>query len=294
VVAALTIYARADQIIVGVGVNILALGVTTVAFRAISPGEEVVKIQSMRPLEVPLLADIPLVGPALFHQIALVYVLYVALPLTWWVLYRSSWGLAIRASGETPRAADSAGVSVAATRALCVLVAGAAAGLAGAFLSIGQLGLFIEGMSNGRGFLALAAVIFGRWHPAGVVGASLVFGAADALQLRLQGHVVPRSVWVMMLVVVLAGIGWAWWRRRSAAAAPPEPRPGRRRVAVRVGSVAALLAAAIALTAASPPWELPPQLWLAVPYVVSLVVLTLAAGRARMPTALGLPYVRGG
>jgi simple sugar transport system permease protein len=293
IVAGLTIYARADQIIVGVGVNVLALGITTVAFRAMSPGEDVVRVEAMSPLRVPLLADIPGIGEALFHQIPLVYVLYAALPLTWYLLFRTSWGLSIRASGETPSAADSAGVAVARTRAICVLAAGAAAGCAGAFLSIGQLGIFIEGMSNGRGFLALAAVIFGRWHPIGVVVASLVFGAADALQLRLQGHDITRSVWVMLALVIIGGLVAMWVRRRRTPVAQ-RAVVAPRRVGVQVALTVAAVGVSVWLVAAAPAWAIPAQLWLAAPYVVSLVVLAVAAGRTRMPTALGIPYVRAG
>ncbi|MCW2959156.1 MAG: putative ABC-type transport system permease component, partial [Solirubrobacterales bacterium] len=270
IVAGLTIFARADQIIVGVGVNVLALGVTTVAFREMSPGENVARVDSMSPLRLPGLADIPVIGEPLFDQIVLVYVLYAVIPLTWYLLFRTSWGLNIRASGETPSAADSAGVSVAWTRVVCVLAAGGLAGLGGAFLSIGQLGIFVEGMSNGRGFLALAAVIFGRWHPFGVIGASLVFGAADALQLRLQGHHVSQAVWMVLALLVIAVLVMAWQRRRRTPVEQRGPASPSRLALGATLSMAAVVTS-VWLAAAAPAWELPPQLWLAAPYVVSLV-----------------------
>lgn len=289
--AGLSIYARADQIIVGVGINILALGLTTVAFRAISPGEAAVRIENMEPLAVPVLSSIPTVGDVLFRQIPLVYVLYVFLPVTWFLLYRTTWGLSIRASGETPVAADTAGISIHRVRSVAVLIAGGAAGLAGAFLSIGQLGTFVEGMSGGRGFLALAAVIFSGWRPLRVIGAAFVFGGADALQLRLQGDEVPRVVWLVVLLVLVAGLLLGLHGRAKRAKAKP-------RQAARFRADAGVLVALAAIVVVgtvfwlAPAWEIPSQLWLALPYLLSLVVLAVASGRGRMPSALGIPYSR--
>jgi simple sugar transport system permease protein len=280
--AVLSIRARADQIVVGVGLNILALGVTTFLFREVFAGQAEVHLPRPGPLAVPLLSDIPVVGGAFFRQAGFVYVAFALLAGAWFVLYRTSWGLAIRAAGEVPAAADTAGVSVARIRWIGTLVAGALAGVGGAFLSVGQLGLFIEGMSAGRGFLALAAVIFGGWRPLGVLAACLVFGAADALQLRLQAYAtIPRQVW---LAVAIVAVGYV----------AAEFRPGGVRPSWTAPAVAGAVAVAGSLLfVTAPRIDFPSQLWLTMPYVLALLALAGLVRRVRMPTALAIPYRRG-
>jgi simple sugar transport system permease protein len=284
IMALLTIQARANQIVVGVGLNLMALGVTTYAYREIFTARTEVHLDRPHALVVPLLSRIPVVGPAFFKQTLFVYVAFIGIGVAWFVLYRTSWGLAIRAAGEVPAAADTAGMSVARIRWIGTLTAGAMAGLGGAFLSVGRLGLFVEGMSAGRGFLALAAVIFGGWNPFGVLGACMVFGAADALQVRLQAYAnIPREVW---LVVGLVSLVYAVWTRVGG-------RPGSRSwVGTSMG--VAVLGVGIGLYAAAPKIHFPPQLWLTVPYLLALLALAGLVGRVRMPTSLALAYRRGG
>jgi simple sugar transport system permease protein len=158
------------------------------------------------------------------------------------------------------------------------------AGLAGAMLSVVQLGFFIEGMSSGRGFLALAAVIFGRWRPLGVLGACLIFGGADALQIRLQatGNI-PGQVWLAIAAVPVLAIAYRLARTRL------------RGVNARSAILGAALAGgAFALLAVRPHWSLPSQMWLTLPYVLALLVLGGFVGRAHVPAALAIPYRRGG
>jgi ABC-type uncharacterized transport system permease subunit len=269
---------RGDQIIVGVGLNILALGTTTVLFRTIPP-EDTIRLHPMAAVKIPGLAEIPFFGRALFNQIPIVYLLYVLIPAIWVLVYRTHWGLRARAAGETPRTAESVGASVIRLRWTGTLLAGAGAGLAGAFLSVGQTGSFAQGMSGGRGFLALAAVVFGRWRPVPVMGACFLFGAAEALELRMQSQFIARSVWVVLGGAAIVAIAWGA-RRRNAR------RPQRAFV------ILALTGAAAALFAISPNWQLPSELWLSLPYVLSLVVLAGFVGRARTPSALAVPYDR--
>jgi ABC-type uncharacterized transport system permease subunit len=280
--ALLSIHARADQIVVGVGLNILVLGVTTFVFREVFAGQAEVHLLRPTPLAIPLLSKIPVIGGPFFRQTAFVYAAFATVAVAWFVLYRTSWGLAIRAAGEVPAAADTAGVSVGRIRWIGTLVAGALAGVGGAFLSVGQLGLFIEGMSAGRGFLALAAVIFGGWRPLGLVAACLVFGAADALQLRLQAYAtIPRQVW---LIVALVALAYILMRFR-----PGEVRPSWGTLA----GAGAVAAAGVILFATSPRIDFPSQLWLTMPYALALLALAGLVGRVRMPTALAIPYRRG-
>lgn len=146
-----------------------------------------------------------------FDQDPLVYALYLIVPLVYWLLYRSAWGLEIRATGENPAAADSAGVPVYWVRFCCVLASGGLAGLGGAYIVLSQVFVFTEHMSAGKGFIALAAVILGRWDPLWAVVASLFFGFCDALQLRLQfaNPTVPYQIFIALPYVasILALVG---------------------------------------------------------------------------------------
>ena len=198
--AFLSIRLNADQIVVGIGINILALGLTSFVFREVFSGPQVL-LERPAPWRWPLLSDIPGVGEALFAQPGWVYVAGVVVLAVWFVLQRTTWGLSMRATGELPEAADTAGSSVFRNRWIATLVAGGLAGAGGSFLSI-ELGVFIEGMTNGRGYLALAAVIFGRWRAPGVLLACLLFGGADAMQLRLQAEAtVPVEVWLVLALL---------------------------------------------------------------------------------------------
>jgi len=193
---------RGEQIISGVAVNILASGATVVAGIAIfrlggqtpSLGPEA----RFRPIALPgaeALGGVPVIGPLYAELISghnlIVYLAVASVPLVWWVLFRTTFGLRLRAVGEKPEAVDSAGVSVVWLRYRGVLIAGALCGVAGAYLSIAHGGGFVREMSAGKGFIALAAMIFGKWRPWPVLGACLIFGFLEASAARLQGVVLP-------------------------------------------------------------------------------------------------------
>ena len=183
--AVFSIVMRRDQIIVGTALTMLGLGVTGTLFR--SRGQEgALVVGAEPPLVVPVLSDIPLVGRALFAQPGVTYVAVALVPLVWWYLYRTHAGLALRAAGDAPEAARAAGIPVARIRIAAVLFGSALGGVAGGALVLAQAGAFAEGMSAGRGFLAIAIVALGRWRPAGVLLAAIVFGAAMALQFVVQ------------------------------------------------------------------------------------------------------------
>jgi len=207
----LTVKFAGNQIVSGTGINLFALGFTAYMSQVVwgSRGASQ-SVQGLGTISVPLLADIPIVGEIIGKQTPLVYLALIVVVLSYIVLFKTPGGLRIRAVGETPAAADTAGVNVYKTKYLCLMVSGMLAGLGGAFLSLGHLSLFVFGMTGGRGFIALAAMILGGWTPFGALGASLLFGFADALQMRLQSVGVLPSQIVLIIpyvltVLVLAG-----------------------------------------------------------------------------------------
>lgn len=186
--AVLVVHARIDAIVAGVAVNILALGLTGVFFRRLAgvAGERLLA-PTFAAVRIPVLAEIPLLGPAFFERNLYAYAAYALVPAVAFFLFRTLPGLRLRACGENPDAAAAAGVPVRRVRVVAVLFGALMAGLAGSYLSIGYSNTFVENMSAGRGFVALAIVVFARWNPGlGVLG-SLLFGAAMAFQVRFQG-----------------------------------------------------------------------------------------------------------
>ena len=210
-----------DQIITGTAISLLGLGVTATLYRQIY-GETgaALSIPTMHALALPGLDAIPLAGPALFNQPAITYLLYLLVPAVWWWMYRTHPGLALRAIGESRRAAIAAGIPVRKFQWLAMLFAGAMGGIAGGILVIAQAGSFAEGMSAGRGFIAIAIVVLGRWHPLGVAAAALVFGGASALQYLFQamGWNIPYQAF-LALPYVLTLLGLAGIAGRTAAPA---------------------------------------------------------------------------
>jgi len=217
-----------DQVIVGVVLNVLVVGLTNFLFRQVlTPNAESLNSpERMRGLPIPVLGDIPLIGPIFFRQPALVYVLYVIVALVAWSLYRTRWGLRVRAVGEHPKAADTVGIKVNRTRYRTILLAGAIAGLGGAYYSLVSVSGFNREMTGGAGYIALAAVIFGKWDPIRATLAALLFGFAQ----NLAG--------------VLSSIGA----------------------------------------------QIPPQLLLSLPYVITIFAVAGLVGRSRPPAADGVAY----
>lgn len=212
VFAAVAIGARADQIIAGTAISLGAVGLTGTIYRqAFGTGGAGLALPTLAALPVPGLARVPLLGPALFEQPAPTYLAFLALPLVWWVLFRTRLGLALRATGEAAAMARAAGVRTRLMRAGAILVGGGFGGLAGATLVLAQVGTFAEGMTAGRGYVAIAIVVLGRWHPAGVLVASLLFGGATALQYVFQalGLAVPYQLFLMLpyALTLLALVG---------------------------------------------------------------------------------------
>lgn len=214
---------RADQIITGVAVNLLVLGLTGALYRGIYGATgAALTIPTTGTTPIPLLSRIPILGPALFDQAPPTYAVYLVAPLIAWWLYRTRSGLALRAVGERPEAARVAGVSPGSVRWLAILLGGALGGAGGGMLVLSQAGTFAEGMSAGRGFIAIAIVALGRWHPLGVLAAALLFGAASALQFLFQamGWALPYQLFLALpYVLTLLALAGLAGRRAVAPAA---------------------------------------------------------------------------
>lgn len=233
----LCISIKAEQVVSGIVVVLLSLGLTSYLYGSLfHVGTTPPRIEGLLPLHIPLLSNVPVIGPILFQQTSLVYLSLALIVLLSWMLERTSLGLALQAVGEKPEAGDAAGLSVDGLRWSGILISSAMAGLGGAVLIIAQLHLFADNITAGRGWIAIALVIFGRWKPLWVFAGALLFGVVDAVQLKIQ---------------VMAG---------------------------GIDSV------------------VPFELFQALPYIVTLVVLVLSAIRARrsaQPSALGIPFLKG-
>jgi ABC-type uncharacterized transport system permease subunit len=291
-----TVTFAVDHIVSGVAINILAAGamrfMSVVVYTPDTGGgaTQSPRIQSqIGTFDLPLLSDAfnwiedraifflsDLAG--LFAGFTtkmswLTLVALVIIPLTWWALWRTPWGLRLRSCGENPYAAESLGVPVLRMKYYGVVISGALAGLGGAYLVVVQAGIYREGMTAGRGFIGLAALIFGNWYPFGVAAGSSVFGYADALSLR-QGEAVHALLLVAAIALALLAV-WSFTRQKTTAA-------------VIQGVGAALFLTWYLLTD-----TVPTQVIAALPYLVTLLVLSLATQRLRMPAADGLRYRKG-
>ncbi|WP_088280647.1 ABC transporter permease [Ideonella sp. A 288] len=217
---------RGDQVVSGVAINIIAAGLTVVLATAwfrqggqSPPVGDAVRLTGWSPIASDTLAALPIVGTvfgaALLGHNVMVYLALALVPTVWWLLYRTRFGLRLRAVGENPAMVDSAGVSVTRLRYAALGLNGLLCGLAGAYLVLGQNAAFVPHMTAGRGFMALAAMIFGKWHPVGAFWACLLFGFLDAVSIRLQGAKLPglgevpvqliQALPYLMTVILLAG-----------------------------------------------------------------------------------------
>lgn len=226
----LAVVLQIDQTVVGLTINIFAGGLTFYVYRSIFPevGIEIPDVETFPIIKIPLLSDIPILGKVLFSQYALTYIAFFVMLIVTIYLFRTRSGLILRTVGENPRAVDMKGISVTFYRFVAVLFGGLMAGLAGAFITIASVGVFIPNITAGRGWLAIAIVIFANWNPVNILWGSFFFGFIDALQMQLQA----------------LGI------------------------------------------------QLPYQLFLALPYIVTTVALFLGRKRSGRPIALGIPYIR--
>lgn len=203
-----------NQSVSGLAINMLLLGITSFLFKLMSDGQSYQQIETLPTIAIPGLSQIPFIGEAFFNCDILTYILYVLLILTWLFYKKTNLGLSFSAVGENPGAAESAGINVKKYRWIAMIFNGILGGVGGAYLVLVQLGVFTENMISGRGYIALATVILGRYTPFGVFGSALLFGAANALQIRLQTIGVSVSPYLLAilpyaltLIAMLGSIG---------------------------------------------------------------------------------------
>lgn len=220
-----------NQSVSGLAINMLMLGVTSFLFKLMSNGQGYQQIETFPNIAVPGLSKIPLIGDAFFNCDFLTYILYVLLILTWIFYKKTNLGLSFMAVGEHPRAAESAGIQVKKYRWIVMVFNGILGGIGGAYLVLVQLGVFTENMISGRGYIALATVILGRYTPFGMFGAALLFGAANALQIRLQTIGVSISPFLLAILpyalTLIAMLGAAGKNSEPEALAKPYVKGSR-------------------------------------------------------------------
>ena len=227
ILAAFTIKYWVNQVIVGVVLNSLVIGLTTFVYQEVLVNNttQLNSFAAMPSLPIPGLSDIPILGPVVFNQNIIVYLMYVAVAAVTIGLFRTRWGLRLRSVGEHPQAADTVGINVARTRFWNVALAGGIVGLGGAWFTLGNTGPFDANITSGAGYIALAAVIFGGWHPIRAMFAALLFGFCSFLQsaFSTSGSVVPNDFLLMLpyIVTILAVAGFVGRVRGPAAAGKP-------------------------------------------------------------------------
>jgi ABC-type uncharacterized transport system permease subunit len=212
--AVLVIHFRVDQIISGVAINILGTGASSfISNRYMQTNIDKLNNSSIFPnISIPLLSKIPILGPVIFENNLIVYIMLLLVAATYVLLFYTPWGLRTRAVGEHPKAADTLGINVFLTRYVNVILGGLIAGIGGAYFTIGSVGRFDQLMTSGKGFIGLAAMIFGNWNPIGALGSSLIFGFADSLQVKMQILNIPvpteflQMAPYLVTIIVLAGV----------------------------------------------------------------------------------------
>ena len=225
IMSILSVSLEVDQVIAGVTLVVFGHGMANYLYRQ-QFSSLTARVSGLEPVHFPVLSDIPVIGELFFNYDATVYLTLILVVLTWFFLFRTTWGLKIRAVGENPAAADTSGVSVTGVRYAATLIGSALAGLGGAVLTVVQLQLFREGITAGRGWIAVALVIFARWRPGLALVGALLFGLADALQYRIQvlsqvergASTIPYE-FLLMLPYILTLIALLYRRGRSDAPA---------------------------------------------------------------------------
>lgn len=219
------VYLRTDQTITGISLWILGMGLSSFIYRIAFAGHFIrPSINTFPTIPLPVLKDIPWLGRIFFQHNILVYMAFLLVPLVWWVVYKTEFGLKIQAVGEHPKAAATFGINVLRTRFVAVLIGGAFAGAAGAFIPLGSLGSFVDNVTQARGFIAIAIVIFSRWNPILVFVGALLFGTMDALGTRFQVLGIDIAYQALLalpyVATILALVLYNFWKRGQRGVAP--------------------------------------------------------------------------
>jgi len=285
--AHLSIHYKVDQIISGTVINLLAVGITNFTANAFIDPVGMAGLGVYPKIEIPILAQIPIIGKILFSHQPLVYLMLIMVGVLQYALFKTKWGLHTRAVGEHPRAADTVGINVNRRRYINVTLGGALAGMGGAFLVLESVGRFQKLMTTGRGFIALAALIFGKWTSVGALGSALLFGFSEALGVRLQlGDLNQLEILVLLTGMVVSLLAFVWLILKLI-------RKDALQVSWRLilsTGIAGLALLAWATSAEFSSVEIPVQFLGLLPYILTVLVLAGFVGRATPPAAIGKTY----
>ncbi len=285
--AVLSIHYKIDQVISGTVINFLAIGITNYVANAYIDPTHLESAGVFPPINIPVLSQIPILGPILFSNQPLVYLMLILVAVFQYLVFHTPWGLRMRAVGEHPRAADTVGIHVLRTRYMNIIIGGALAGIGGAVMVLESVGRFQKDITTGRGFIALAVLIFGKWTAAGSLGAALLFGFAEALGVRLQFKDINQLYALTFLVgvgVVLLGLFWAL---RKVVQRGRNRQPWWQ-IGLTLGGGAAL--AVLAQVVTFPNISIPIEFLGLLPYLLTILVLAGLVRRAIPPAALGSVY----
>jgi general nucleoside transport system permease protein len=285
--AFLSIHYKIDQVISGTVINLLAFGFTDYIANVYIDPSHLSGVGIFPVMPIPILSEIPIIGRIFFSHQPMVYLMFALVIFLQYAIFHTPWGLRMRSVGEHPRAADTVGINVNRTRYINIILGGMLAGLGGAFLVLESVGRFQKLMTTGRGFIALAVMIFGRWTPTGAFGAALLFGFAEALGVRLQfGDINHLYALTNIIGVVLLSIGSIWLIGRLI---------NKNKAGHSYASIAPLLLlGAGTLIAANtvqfPTFAIPIEFLGLLPYILTILVLTGVVRKAVAPAAIGRPY----
>lgn len=285
--ATLSIHYKIDQVISGTVINLLAAGITDYAANVYIDPSHLSGVGIFPVLPIPVLSKIPVIGPIFFSHQPMVYLMFALVFFIQYAVFHTPWGLRMRSVGEHPRAADTVGINVNRMRFVNIILAGVLAGLGGAFLVLESVGRFQKLMTSGRGFIALAVMIFGRWTPVGAFAAALLFGFAEALGVRLQfGDINHLYVLTIIVGLIFLAVGVFQLARKLTL---------KQRMTLRYSSIAPLLllGAGILIAAARiefPPVVIPIEFLGLLPYILTILVLTGFVRKAVGPAAIGRAY----
>ena len=285
--AVLSIHYKIDQVISGTVINLLAVGITNYVANVYFDNTHLSGVGVFPILKIPFLSEIPVLGPILFSYQPMIYLMLFLVAFLQYAIFHTPWGLRMRSVGEHPRAADTNGINVNRTRYLNVILGGALAGMGGAIMVLENVARFQKLMTGGRGFIALAALIFGGWTPIGALGAALLFGFSEALGVRLQfGDVNHLYILISMVGIALTGIGLFWILRKFTSRKKSIHTNRSMIIITAIGACILIGANVIEF----PNVRIPIEFLGILPYVITILVLAGFVRRAKGPAAVGKPY----